>query len=536
MTDAPAPPNQQESPWLPPGPPPLIFDTFVGVDTQPSRPGVDDKWMAWCDGFFPFGKNNLRTLPGVGPAIHTETGLTSVWFDFANIGATPYMVVLHNDGSMHWTNTNTGSSSVMAPAGTIQNPGVNNIAITQWGSQFVLIVAKQTNSYFVWDGTTFYTAGQTVPGDGGGVVPTGISGNAIEIYQSRVWVANGATVSFSAPQSFVDFSTSSGGGSFTSTDSFLRVGFSSLKQTNGFLYLIGDSSINYISGVQTSAAVPPVTTFSNQNADPEIGTPWGNTVDVFSRNVVFANPFGAHISYGGAVSKISDAMDGVYNTVPNFGGFIPSAGKAIIFGKKVWMVLLPIIDPVTGQQQNKLLMWNGRESWWTSLQDVNLTFIQHQEIDSVITCYGTDGTSIYPLFQKPSISFIKTVQSKLWDRPSYIIEKTVSRLFGLVNYYSLLGANLDISVDSELGKSSQIYEVGPREMNWTTAGGQPMNWTTANGQPMTWLVSGNLGINLTAPTAVGQQGALAGITLTTHAADLSLVSLTLVDEIWGYRG
>jgi len=25
-----------------------------------------------------------------------------------------------------------------------------------------------------------------------------------------------------------------------------------LKQTNGFLYLIGDSSINYISGVQTS--------------------------------------------------------------------------------------------------------------------------------------------------------------------------------------------------------------------------------------------------------------------------------------------
>ena len=47
--------------------------------------------------------------------------------------------------------------------------------------------------------------------------------------------------------------------------------------------------------------------------------------DVFGRNIVFANSFGAHISYGAAVTKISEELDGVYNTVPiaNFGTLVP---------------------------------------------------------------------------------------------------------------------------------------------------------------------------------------------------------------------
>jgi len=51
-------------------------------------------------------------------------------------------------------------------------------------------------------------------------------------------------------------------------DSFLRVGFTQLKQTTEFLYLIADSSVELYSGVQTSG-VSPITTFTNQNADPK---------------------------------------------------------------------------------------------------------------------------------------------------------------------------------------------------------------------------------------------------------------------------
>ena len=64
---------------------------------------------------------------------------------------------------------------------------------------------------------------------------------------------------YTGPGLVADFSTAVGGGNFTSSDSFLKIGFSRLVQSNGFLYLFGDSSINYISGVQTSGVTPTTT-------------------------------------------------------------------------------------------------------------------------------------------------------------------------------------------------------------------------------------------------------------------------------------
>ena len=282
------------------------------------------------------------------------------------------------------------------------------------------------------------------------LAPYGIQGTAIETYSGHVWIANGAVVTFSAPGSVVDFSTADGGGNFTSVDSFLRVGYVRLIQTSGFLYLIGDSSINYISGVQTTGT-PPTTTFTNQNADPEVGTPYPSTVDVFSRNIVFANAFGAHVSYGAAVTKISDKLDGVYNTVPNFAGQQLSAAKAILFGRKCWLLLMPIIDPVTRLQTTKLMIWDSKE-WYSSEQDVPLLYIQHQEIASVITAWGTDGTSVYPLFQQPSANFTKTVQSKLWDNPGgYENTKAATRLWAMAEFLGSKNLSYTVTIDNEFG-------------------------------------------------------------------------------------
>src|SRR5262249_32805506 len=155
-------------------------------------------------------------------------------------------------------------------------------------------------------------------------------------------------------------------------------------------YLIGDSSINYISGVQTGGS-PITTTYTNQNADPEVGTPYPDTADVFGRNIVFANSFGAHVMYGAAATKISEPLDGVFNTVDNFNGLQLSAAKATIFGKKVWILLLPIVDPVTNLLSNELMIWDGQKKWFSSKQDAVLTFINFQEINSVLTAWGTDG-------------------------------------------------------------------------------------------------------------------------------------------------
>lgn len=594
------PAAEQANPYIPRGPTdPLLFDQFQGINTSTTRAGVDDKMAYWLDGFMPIGPRFLRTLYDVGTPIHTESGQQIAFFNFGNIGSTPYCIVVHTDGSMHAVNTNTLAETVLAPAGTIQNPSRQAVGISQWGSQYIIIVSDQTNGYFLWNGTILTTAGTISPvitvtaagsgytsapavtvtggsGSGatftatvaGGVVtgitvtnpgsgwlagesltmhisggggsgatatatlmPFAISGTSVEIYAGRVWISSGATVTFSAPGSFTDFSSASGGGNFTSSDSFLRVSFTQLIQTNGFLYLIADSSINYISGVVTSGT-PLATTFTNQNADPEVGTPWAATVDVFGRNIVFANAFGAHISYGAAVTKISEPLDGVYNTVPNFANFVPSAAKSIVFGKKIWILLLPIIDPVSGQQVNKLFMWDGKK-WWASSQSVSLLYIQHQEINSVLTAYGTDGTSIYPLFTTPSDAFTKTAQSKLWTKSNLILTQTTTRLWGAAQYYSAVSPDLTISIDNETSASSSTVGLAPTIMKWTTQTGAAMVWTTQTGALMVWRASG---IAIIDPTSITQNGTMLGFTATTQAEDMALIMLVADVKLTQYRG
>jgi hypothetical protein len=536
MIEAQQPQAEQSTPYTPAGPAdPLIFEDFEGINTATLRPGVDDKQAAWLDGFMPLGpKRNLRTMYGIGPALFTPSdGDTIVFFDFFNIGIIPYMLAVVSNGEIYAVNTNTKVARAIANPGTITNPTRTAVGVTQYGSKYVMIVAQQTNGYFIWDGTSLFVPGAAFPA--GGTVPLGIQGSAIEVYAGRVWIANGPTITFGAPGSLVDFSSASGGGNFTSSDSFLRVAYIQLKQTNGFLYLIADSSVNYISGVQTSGS-PLVTTFTNQNADPEVGTPWPATVDVFNRNILFANPFGAQVSYGGAVTKISEMLDGVYNTVPNFGNISPSAGKAIIFGKKCWILLLPIIDPVSGQQVNKLLLWNGKQ-WWAATQDVPLIYIQHQEINSVLTTYGTDGLSVYPLFAQPSTAVQKVAQTKLWDKPGgYQFTKFATRFWGIVRYYDPRSPAITISIDNEVSSNSNVASVLPNVATWLTAGGLVSTWLTAGAAISTWLAGGGNAYSVLAPDAVAQEGVLTGFTVTTNVADMAIVSMMMQDSIAGYRG
>lgn len=602
-------PGAEGNPYVAPGPPPIVWEGFSTLNTNSTRVGIQDEECYWLDGFMPVGPSYLRTMPGIGQALYTAPGALLVeFFDFYNITATPYSVVVQSDGSIVAVNTTTLVSTTIAPAGTITDPARKNVGISQWGAQYLIIVSTQTNGYWLWDGSILYGSGSIGPGvtvtdgganyvspvvtasggsgsgitfgtpvvtdgavisipitnpgkgylatdtitvdisDAGGgsgatatvsLMPFGISGNSVETYTSRVWVSNGPLVEFTAPGSPSDFLTADGGGSFTSNDSFLRVGFTQLRQSNGFLYLIADSSVNYISGVQTSAGTPPVTTFTNQNADPEIGTPWPATVDVFSRNILFANAFGAHVSYGGAVTKISEALDGVYNTVPNFGGITPSAAKAIVYGKKIWALLLPVINPITGQQVNQLfcmMQQATKTAWWSTQQDVPLVYVQHQEINSVLTAYGTNGTSIYPLFQQPSTAFSKTAQSKLWAQPiGYNEVKSADRLWGLVQYFSNDEPELTVSIDNESGSAPTDYELGPNVATWTNESGEVVGWTNASAAIVIWTVAA-VGIVVFPPQSIGQNGVLLGMTVTTNAADVALISLMIAPQGVSYRG
>jgi len=351
------------------------------------------------------------------------------------------------------------------------------------------------------------------------LMPFGIQGNAIETYQGRAWIVNGPILYWAAPGSFTDFATSDGGGNQTSGDNFLKVGYTRLVNTNGFLYLIGDSSMNYISGVQTSGN-PPTTTFTNQNADPDTGTPYPASVLCMGRDIVLANSVGIYLSRGAALEKISEELDGVWNSVANFGGLQLSAAKANVFSKKIWMVLAQIVDPVSNTAQNKLIIWNGKKQWYASVQDFGpLTYIASQEINSVFTAWGTDGLVIRPLFQVPSVGFQKVVQSRYWDAPGgYQFSKATGRFFSIWNYNQAGSLNIIADIDA----------VGIKGADGTTF---------TNTQPYTIPSPAGSGYFVTPPEAVGQQGVLTGLTLKTNEADVSLVSAMIQsDPRSAYRG
>ena len=156
--EKPSPPlPEQENPYTIPGPPPNVFEDFQGIDTQVPRVGVPDAKMSWCDGFMPIAKRNLRTLPGKGALLYTATGiLTIVLFGFFEINSIPYMVVFLSDGSIVQVRMSDGATTQIAPAGTIVNPSIPTVGITDYSDQYLIIVSNQQNGYWLWDGSLFY--------------------------------------------------------------------------------------------------------------------------------------------------------------------------------------------------------------------------------------------------------------------------------------------------------------------------------------------------------------------------------------------
>ncbi len=363
------------------------------------------------------------------------------------------------------------------------------------------------------------------------IFPWGISGTAIETDQSRVWIVNGGAAADFPPKGRVIYSDPEtptgfghGGGAFQSDDSFLRVGYHWAKQTNGFLYLGGDSSTNYISGISTTAPASgaPLTTFSNQNVDPQVGSPWPASVQVFTRNIVLANAQGIFVSYGGAMTKISTPIDPLFASCPNLSGTANwSAAVANIFNVQVYMLLINVFDPFVGNFVNKLIMWDGKRLF-TSQQGKSLTFVAAQEVNSVLTAWGTDGKTIFPLFQQPSTKFKKIMQSKLYAGEGYFITKTFLRLQGVLQAY-VADEPLSIAIDNETATASPIVTVPVSAGGiWYGAGGAIGSWTGAGGAPGNW---GGNGLNVFGPIPTAQNGRLLGYTVTTSASDMALLSL-----------
>ena len=431
----------------------------------------------------------------------------------AQVGAQGIGSITVTDGGSGYTSIPTaeivgdGSGAEIQPQ--ISGGAVTGFTITNTGQGYTKALVKITGGNNAASADLF-------------LMPFGWSGTALEVYQSRIWLANGAAQAdfpprgrliYSAPENPID--PGDGGGALVGTDSFLRVGWYALRQTNGYLYLIGDSSVNYVGnvitqtvgatqGTSTTPATPGVltTTFNNLNSDPQIGSPWPSSLQLYNRNIIFANTQGIHVSYGGAVQKLSSPLDGIFFTGPIYDreADFPSA-TAQIFGIQVYCLLLPFVDPITNQLTTEMIMWDTRK-FWTSTQEVALTYIAGQEIQSTMTAWGTDGTNLFKLFQQPSTGFEKVVRSKLWSLPGYHFTKTGMRLYGVLQNFSY-DDPLEVAIDTDAGDAYATTVI---------------------------VDDGNTGTDVFGPYPLGQQGKLIGLTATTSASAGDLLSLMLGEQ------
>lgn len=373
------------------------------------------------------------------------------------------------------------------------------------------------------------------------LMPFGVSGASLETYQSQVWLQypfqtstkpTGGVRQSSAPSSITDFSTSGGGLTETNTDRFLRRRYSAIRQSNGFLYPFGDSSVGVISNVQVAGS-PSTKTLNSQNTDPQIGTNWRDTIQDFSRTILFANPLGVWGLFGGAVTKISSPMDDVFynaafptSTYPLAAPgdpVYPSSAVANIFNNKAYLLLMSVRDPFTGTHSNKLLAWIDRggknQEWFIISQGGNnpLTYIATQEIDTNVRAWGTDGNSLFQLLATPSDTLEKTFSSKLYgaDKP-YLVKMIRAIYVQAENFADQSRAPVFvITIDTEFARFSGVTPTVafPYGTLPTTAGAPVVNAPILKAEPREDVV-----------------GVEYGITLRSSDPDFQIINLVLATE------
>ena len=251
---------------------------------------------------------------------------------------------------------------------------------------------------------------------------------------------------------------------------------------------------------------------------------------------MFANSTGVYALVGGACEKVSDNLDGLMQEsnlelIHETTFLAPSSAIATIFDIKVYMLLLPVHDLFTGQVRNALAMWDGKK-WFLGSQDKSLTYIGTQEIDSILTAWGTDGTDLFPLFDNASETLRKIYQTRLWPGDGFQITKQAMRLYTMGEDKSGRGYSITGTVDYLLenrGLATAPITIASSggKIIWKNSSNQTIQFVNALNQPINFTVD-SLSIAGFDAGFITQRGNLLGLTLQSTSVDFVVIAHSLL--------
>jgi hypothetical protein len=463
------------------------FKDFLATNTTNARIATPEQAFYDLENAQPIGAANLHSINDISAALHDFAGDTVYYDADVNISGTEYLLVATTNGKLFAYNVGTQAVTQINGAATL---GGSATRITQYQNTQALII--DSSGYYNWNGT-----GNIV--SIGGVTAAPSNGVAIAVYQNRVWVAQGRVLFFSAPASFTDFQTTSGGGSTTLVDSTLRSTVQQLLSANGYLYVFGTSSINAISDLYIpTGASPPTPNFTNLNLTAIVGTDQPYSLMLYGRLVLFANRYGVWSLYGTTVTQISSpdpnnqyqsAIDGTWQYV-NFTQAISGAqciSNNLLCGG---FLIQRANDPVFGSN-TVIAMYQGNAAggrWWFANWG-SITRVTTSYVNNAPAMFGYIGNKLYQLFALTSTAPPATIMTALWDFGDPITQKQVLRAG--VSIIASGGTGLTGTLDTPFGSQAIPFQlVG--QVQWVNNLSTPVQWVNNVSANITWVAGGTV--------------------------------------------
>jgi len=389
-------------------------------------------------------------------------------------------IVTFKTGTVSILLNNGGSGYTSAP--TVAIGGANTTPATA-----TAIVLGNTVSQIVMTnpGAGYTTANVTLSG-GGFTTAANVTAvvNTEQLvstatFSGRTWVAAGRTVYYSAADSYSDF-TSISAGSLTLSDSTLHGNIRALLSANNFLYIFGETSINVFSDVRVDTNGQ--TLFTNTNVSASVGTKRIYAIYPFFRSVLFMNDYGIYSLVGSTTSKLSDALDGVFQLI-DFASPI-SGGQVLLNNILCAAFSFTYNDPVVGARKVQAVFFEKK--WFLTSQGA-LDYITSVPTAGVIRLYGTEGSNLYRLYANSTANIASMIQTALMPMGDPIRTKQALK-FGIEAQLQA-SSTLLISVDNEQGLGSTGAYTITNFVVWINNSLQPVTWQNNSLQTVGWETS-----------------------------------------------
>jgi hypothetical protein len=389
------------------------------------------------------------------------------------------------------------SFSVVSGGNTYANSTNTTIAISGGGGTGAvanaIITANAISQIIMTNNGTGYTNAAnivvTISGTGGNsaVLQPFVQTNTntgIASFSGRVWLAQGRTVFYTAAGYYGNF-TATSAGSILLTDSTLHGNIQQLVSANNFLYIFGDDSINIFSDVRVTSTGSTI--FTNTNVSASVGSKRPYAIIPYFRSILFMNDYGVYALVGSTTSKLSDALDGM---IPNINFAQPIyAGQVLLNNILCAAFNFQYYDGLFSNSYRYIQAVFFDKKWFLTSQGNNLAYIVSVPIGGKINLFGTDGTTLYRLYNDSSNSISSIVQTALLPMEDSIRTKQALKI-AIEATNSNYATTLNTTVDSEIGSSPSIALTST--INWLNNANQIVTWTNNSLATVAWGGSGFL--------------------------------------------